>query len=203
MEALTLLAQTLWAPAETFEKISKHPRIAAPLIAIGTASFVATLVLFFRLQPPLPLAVVLLVGVLGPLLVIFIVASIFFGIFSWLGREAKYSAFLGVTAFAYLPTIFRSAASIVTLLISDPATLAPAKIGSLSPALFLSPENGPVLFAAASLIDLVSIWILTLLVIGYKFLVPADMSRTLRAAGVVSLWIVYAGLSLILTVWIS
>ena len=73
----------------------------------------------------------------------------------------------------------------------------PDELGSLSPSVFLDRDAiSPVLFTAVSSIDLVTIWILTLLVIGYGYVTRKSLSKAARAGAVVGVFLVYAALRL-------
>ena len=73
----------------------------------------------------------------------------------------------------------------------------PDELGSLSPSVFLDRDSvSPVLFSAVSTIDLVNIWILALLVIGFGFVTRKSVSKTTRTAAVLAPFLVYAGFRL-------
>ena len=57
----------------------------------------------------------------------------------------------------------------------------------------INPDSVPrVAYVGAGLIDLVSLWILALLVVGYGFVVSAKVSKVHRVVIVVGVWIVDA-----------
>jgi Yip1 domain len=135
--------------------------------------------------------------VFGPLLMIVIVAGIYFVLFTILGREGGYKAYLSITAFAFVPTIFRQLAATLSAFVVPPSSLMPDELGSLSPAVFLDRDSvSPVLFAGINTIDLVSIWILILLVIGYGFVTRKSLSQASRAAAIFGVFLLYVALRL-------
>jgi len=135
--------------------------------------------------------------VIGPLLMILLVAGIYFALFTMLGREGGFKAFLSITAFAFIPTIFRQLAAVLSAYVVPPSSLMPDELGSLSPAVFLDRDSiSPVLFAGVNMIDVVSVWVLILLVIGYGFVTRKSLSKASRAAAVFGVFLVYVALRL-------
>jgi len=136
-------------------------------------------------------------AVLGSLLVVLIVAGIYFALFTMLGREGGFKAFFSITAYAFVPTIFRSLAAVVSAYVVPPSSLMPDELGSLSPAVFLDRDSlSPVVFTAVNTIDLVSIWVLILLGIGYGFVTRKSLSKASRAAAVLGPFLLYVALRL-------
>jgi hypothetical protein len=134
---------------------------------------------------------------LGPAFVVLLVAGIYFIIFTVLGRESGFKSFFSITAFAFIPSIFRQLAMIFTVFIVPSSSLMPDELGSVSPAVFLDRDSiSPLLFAAVNSIDAISIWILILLVIGYGFVTPKSLSTAARVSAVVCLFMVYVTLRL-------
>jgi hypothetical protein len=130
----------------------------------------------------------------GAVILVVIVAAIYFGIFTIVGREGSFKAFLSITAFAFVPNIFRQLAMVMAAFFVPASSLTLDELGSLSPAVFLDRDAvSPVLFAAVNMIDLVSIWILTLLVIGYGFVTRKSLSQFTRAVVVFGVFLLYAG----------
>ena len=137
--------------------------------------------------------------VAGPLAVIAMVSLVYFGIFTLLGRDAGFKAFFSVTSFAFVPGIFRQLAAGLTAFVVPSSDIMPDELGSLSPAVFLDRDAvSPVLFAGVNLIDLVSIWIMILLSIGFGFLARRSLSTGARIAAVIGPFLLYAGLRLAL-----
>ena len=131
----------------------------------------------------------------GPVLAIACVALIYFAIFTLVGRNAAYRAFFAVTAFAFVPLVVRHVAGAITVSVVPASLLRVDEIGSVSPSIFLDRGSVPsALFAFVNQIDIVSLWILTLLIIGFRFVVPKDVSVTTRAACVFGVWFVWVAL---------
>ena len=136
--------------------------------------------------------------VIGPLLLIAIVAGVYFALFTMLGREGGFKAFFSITAFAFIPSIFRQFAAVLSVFVVPASSLMPDELGSLSPAVFLDRDSvSPVLFTGVNTIDVVTIWILILLVIGYGFVTRKSLSKTARAGAVAGVFLIYVCLRLV------
>jgi Yip1-like protein len=135
--------------------------------------------------------------VISPFLMILLVAGIYFALFTMFGREGGFKTFLSITAFAFVPTIFRQLAAVLSVYVVPPSSLMPDELGSLSPAVFLDRDSvSPVVFAAVNTIDVVSVWVLILLIIGYGFVTRKSLSKTSRAAAVFGIFLVYVAVRL-------
>jgi hypothetical protein len=144
---------------------------------------------------PVIKAAIPVIGVIFSVLLILLVAAVYFGLFSLIGREGSFKAYLSVTAFAFVPMIFSSIATVVRAFLMPQTSLMLDEIGSLSAGIFIDRDTAsPVLFSLANSVDLVSIWILTLLVIGYGFVTRKSVSKGTRAAVVVAVFLAYIGL---------
>jgi len=131
--------------------------------------------------------------VLGPLLAVVIVTVVYFAVFTILGREGSFKAFFSITAFAFVPIIFRQLAAMLSAFVVPPSSIMPDELGSLSPSVFLDRDSiSPVLFTGVNMIDVVSIWVLCLLVIGFGFVTRKSLSKTTRAGAVFGVFLVYA-----------
>lgn len=131
-------------------------------------------------------------SMIGPIAIVLIVALCYFGVFSMVGREGGFKAFLSITAFAFVPSVLGSATAAVRALTVPSSSLMLDEIGSLSPATFLDRDTtSTFVFAAVNSIDLVTIWILALLVIGFGFLTRKGVSAGARTAAVLSLYFLY------------
>jgi hypothetical protein len=130
---------------------------------------------------------------LGPLVVLVVVALIYFGLFTIMGREGTFKAFFSITSFAFVPVIFRQSATILTAFVVPPSSIMPDELGSLSPAVFLDRDSvSRGLFAAVNMVDVVSIWILCLLSIGFGFVTRKGLSKVARTATVFGVFLLYA-----------
>ena len=149
---------------------------------------------------PIPRVMSMVFATIGPTLTIFLVTLIYFGVFSIVGREAKFPAFFAVTAFAFVPLIVRDIAAALSVLVVPSTSLEVDEIGSISPSIFV--DRGTMsrpLFTFINQIDVISIWILLLLVIGYGFVVRKGTSATARTASVFAVWLFWVGLRMVLS----
>jgi Yip1 domain len=129
----------------------------------------------------------------GPLILIGLVTLVYFALFTIVGREGSFKSFFSITAFALVPLIFRQVAAAVAVLVIPPSALMLDELGSVGPAVFLDRDAvSPVLFTAVSSIDLITIWTLILLTIGYGYVTRKSLSKMTRAACVVGVFLVYA-----------
>jgi hypothetical protein len=136
-------------------------------------------------------------AVVIPLLLVVFVAALYFGLFSMLGREGGFKAFISITAFAFVPMIFSQLAGVVRAFVVVPSSLMLDELGSLSPATFLNRDStSPMLFSLVNSLDFISIWILILLVIGYGFVSRKGVSKATRTLVVFGVFLLYVGLKL-------
>ena len=135
---------------------------------------------------------------LTPLGTIVLVTGVYFLLFTIIGRDGGFKAYLSITAFAFLPIIFSQLAALVRAYTVPSNFLMLDELGSLSAAVFLDRDSvSPVLFTAANSFDLISIWSLILLVIGYGCVTRKSLSKGTRAAVVVSVFLLYVGIKLV------
>jgi len=136
---------------------------------------------------------------IGPLLVITVVAVVYFGLFTLIGREGSFSQFWAVTAFAFAPALVRNIAGIATVLIVPSSQIMLDEIGNIGPSVFVDRTAvSNKLFTAAAQLDVISIWILTLLIIGYGFLVLKGVSALTRSVCVVLVFLIYVSIRIAL-----
>ena len=127
----------------------------------------------------------------GPPVAIFVV-----GLISWIAGkfvDAKqtFGAALMVAAYAFIPRVIGGIAAGVQGLLMDPASLDSQYRISLGPARFLDPDSAsPVLLAVAGRLDVFTIWVTVLLVIGLS--VTGRISRRKAAIAGVIVWMIGA-----------
>jgi hypothetical protein len=152
-----------------------------------------------RMRSPVVKGFTFVSTAVSPVVIIVIVALIYFGVFTILGREGGFKAFMSITAFAFVPLIFRQLAAVLSAYFLPSSAIMLDELGSLSPAVFLDRDSmSPVLFTSVGTIDLVSIWILALLIIGYGFVTRKSLSKGVRGATVIGVFLVYVVLRLAL-----
>jgi hypothetical protein len=136
---------------------------------------------------------------IGTVIFITLAALIYFGVFTVIGRQAGFKAFYAVTAFAFLPMIFRSLAVALQVSLAAPSSIVMEELGSLSLAVFLDPSSvSRLVYGLATMVDVVSIWSVILLIIGFKYLTPRSVGVPLRATGVLSVYLVFSTIGMLL-----
>jgi len=152
-----------------------------------------------RINSPVARVFGIISAVVGPIFIVLIVASVYFGIFTIVGREGSFKAFFAITAFAFVPLIFRQGAAVLSAFVVPASSIMPDELGSLSPAVFLDRDSvSRVVFAAVNMIDVVSLWTLCLLVIGFGFVTRKSVSKAACAGTVFGVFLVYAVLRVML-----
>ena len=222
METLGLVFKVLWAPGEAMLLVSKKPRVLVPLILLTLVSLGVGISTFSKIDigeialrqaeqsgradsmtqeqkdqmlrgARIFAPVVMAITALAPVVIVTLATAIYFGIFTIIGREATFKTFYAVTVFAYLPLILRQAVALIQVFTIPPSSLVPEDLGSLSLATFLDPTTvSRAAYAAATVVDITSIWIVILLIIGYKFVVRKSVGPGLRVAGVVGVFLFFS-----------
>jgi hypothetical protein len=127
--------------------------------------------------------------VVMPLIVVLVVAGVYWGACNAFGWEVRFPQSLGVTSHAFLPHAIASfglAAAVwnrTTVDMQKSWDLVPTNLG------YLTREADKVTHSLASSIDLFSFWTMALLVLGLSS--AAKASRTRVAVLVVSIWALY------------
>ena len=197
MGDLYRVSKLFWAPSDTFSDAARAPFVMAPLLVPTVFAAITSLVVYFKFPPAdAALRTVWLMGLIsatvGPALIAMIVASFFFGVFSLAGRKHGFSSFLSVTALAFVPTVIRHMTQGSLLLWSSGPLPPTLQVGRLNLALLVDPQTvSPQIFVAAGMIDAVSIWVLVLMIFGYRFL-GSRPSRFASPALVIGGWLLYA-----------
>jgi hypothetical protein len=133
-------------------------------------------------------------GLIGPPIMIGLLTLLFFGIFTLVGRDGGFMAFFSVTTFALIPSIFRNIAGGLMLIYIPQNSLAIDELGGISPAILLDrASTSKRLFALVNSMDLISFWILALMVIGYRFTTTKSVSTTTRVLCVLAPWLLWVG----------
>jgi hypothetical protein len=221
METIGLIFKVLWAPGEAMFLISKKPRVLLPLILMGAISLGVGIVTVSKVdmgelvlrqaeqsgraqqmsdeqkqrivQATRTFA---WVGVgfaaVGPTVLVLIATSIYFGIFTMLGREGNFKAFFAITAFAYVPLAVRSFISLLQVFTVPQSSLDLNDLGGVSLAIFLDRTAvSRWVYHLAGVVDILSIWIMILLIIGYKFVTRKSVGTGLRSVAVVTVYVFF------------
>ena len=120
-----------------------------------------------------------------------------------LGSSAKYGKFFSLTSFAMLPLLIRNVAATMMVLFIPSSAINPQELGGIAPSAFLDPtEVSRTVFAIAQSLDLITFWVLILLIIAYRNVAPNRTSVITRTIGVLIPWLILVagrvGLTLLL-----
>ncbi len=211
------IAGVFFAPARTFTAIARRPGWVAPLLLSTVLSILATAVLLPRMDMEAAVreqlaardeavseeriekivdaqkrfsGLVYVWGTLAPTVIALLLAGVFWLSFKAFGWDHSYRQSLGVTSHAYLPNCLSAILLIFFTMRLD--RFNPADLGDLvrsSPAFLADRQANPVLHSLLQSLDVFSIWVLVLLVVGYS--VAAKVSRGKAASIVGSLWALY------------
>ncbi|MGH9362156.1 MAG: Yip1 family protein [Thermoanaerobaculia bacterium] len=210
--SLGRLVGVLVAPGKTFRSIAERPTWGVAF-AVLVALTVATTLLFFqkmdfaeivrqqmeaqgREMPPEAegatgmmrgCAMAAALGI--PIIFYFGVPLIFWGAFTLLGGTIDYKTSLAVTLHAMMPTAIAALLSIPVLLGRAEITVEEAQAGSIlaSNLGHFAPDGAsPVLVALLSSVDVFSIWVIALLIVGYHL--AAKVSKAKAAVTVLVIW---------------
>ena len=144
-----------------------------------------------RMQSPALRYIGIVGAVIGPVIFIAILSGVYFGIFMLLGSSAKYSGFFSLTSFAMLPLIIRSVAATLMVLFIPSSAIRPQELGGIAPSAFLDPDEvSRTVFAVAQSLDLITLWVLILLIIAYKNVTPTRTSALGRTVAVLVPWLI-------------
>jgi hypothetical protein len=211
----------LFSPNETFASIARQPDWVVPLALILVVSLVSGIVFAQRVDFGAPIreameqnknvtpeqaeravrigaSVAKVITYFAPILsliFLLIIAGVLLLAFRVLGGEGDFRQSLSVTSYSWMPGLIKSI--IVTAIVAargasatDLATLLRSNLAFLVPM-----KDNPLLFTLLSKIDVFTIWLVALMVIGFSFV--SRFSKAKSAAVVVSLWVVATLLGLI------
>lgn len=129
-------------------------------------------------------------GLLAPTLITLLLALVFWTSFKAFGWEVTFRKSLGVTAHALLPSI--GASMLLIFFATRLDLINPGDIGDLTHTnlgFLVDRHANPVLHSLLGSVDVISIWVFALLVIG--FAIAANVSRKKAALLIGALWAIY------------
>jgi hypothetical protein len=214
---LARVAGVFGSPGPTFESIARRPGWVLPILIATVLSIAATAAVLPRIDfdaavrdnlaardvrvPEERIDQIVeqqkrLAGfgyvwaALANTIIALILATAFFLSFKAFGWDLKFRQSFGITAHAMLPLIGASMLLIlfVTRLdLVNPADLGDVTRSNLGP--FVDRQENPVLHSLAASLDVFTIWVLALLVIGFS--IAAKVARKQAAILILSLWGLY------------
>lgn len=118
-----------------------------------------------------------------------IVAGVLLLGFRLFGGEGTFKQAFSVTLYSWMPYVILGIVMTIVIVVKgtfDPTTA--ATLVKSNPAFLVDMKEQPVLFAALSMLDIFTIWVLALLIIG--FAAVSKFSKAKAAAVVIPLWLV-------------
>ena len=223
--ALARVPGVFFSPVRTFESIAQRPTWVAPLVLWTLCSLILTVLIMPRIdyggllrermeergqkiseeqldsmvqtQARIGRGIGYVWGTAAPAAISLLLAAIFLGAFKAFGWDVRFRQALGVTAHAFLPAVLGSLLAIPVIAQRDRidprgmSDLVRSNLGFL-----VARDSSPAVHSLLSSIDVFSLWVLALLVIG--FAAAARVSRGRAAGIIVSLWVLFV---LIKTGW--
>lgn len=214
---LTRVAGVFASPGPTFAAIARRPGWVLPLVISAVLSVAATAAILPRIDfesalrerfaargrtvPEEQIDQIVatqkrLAGLgyvwaaLASTVIALILATVFWVSFKAFGWDLKFRQSFGVTSHALLPGI--GVSMLLIFFVTRLDLVNPADLGDLtrsSPGFLVDRHANPVLHSLAASLDVFTIWILVLLVIG--FAAAADVTRRKSAVLIGSLWGLY------------
>jgi hypothetical protein len=132
------------------------------------------------------------IGVLGPIISILIFTLVYWGSFNVLkGAGLRFGTSFSITCYALMPGVVGAVLTTIILILkrvgdADPQRLAPASLGN-----FLAGDAPKWLVALGSSFDLIWIWTLALLAIGYAAANPRKITKGSAFSVVVGIWLLW------------
>ncbi len=222
---LARIAGVFFSPVKIFDSIARRPTWVAPLLLWTLVSAVVTVIVIPRLdyervireamekrgqvvsaerlesivegQKRIGSVIGYAWGALAPTVLTLLLAAIFLGSFKAFGWDTTFRQAFGVTAHAFLPSVLGYLLAIPIILQRE--KINPADMGGLvksNPGFLVERESAPAIHSLLSSIDLFSLWVLALLIVGLA--AAAKVSRKQSAAVIVTLWLLFV---LIKTGW--
>lgn len=211
-----------FSPKATFESIVRRPSWLAPLVllclvslgVVASFSYRGGWPSFFQRQvenssrfqqmPPdqqqRVLAAQLKYGpkvayvqtVVGPLLVVVVLAAIFLGMFNLLsGTKLQFVTSLGIVSHSLLPGVISGLLGILVILVKEPSTVDLQNAVASNAAAFLSSDSPRWQIALLGSLDLFSFWMMILLALGYSAAAPKKVTFGKGLVSVLGVWLVY------------
>ncbi|HLJ74384.1 MAG TPA: Yip1 family protein [Thermoanaerobaculia bacterium] len=210
----------LFSPNETFASIARQPDWAVPLVVILIVSLAAGIIFAQRVDFTAPAreameqrnlpqdqidrmvritgAISKVVSYCAPILSVvslLIIAAILLVAFRLFGGEGDFRRSFAVTCYAWMPGVIKSIILTAIVAARGATAMELATILRSNLAFLTTVKANPLLFVLLSKLDIFTVWLLALFIIGYAFV--AKFSKAKSAAIVIGLWIVVVLFSLI------
>jgi len=208
------MAGAIFAPVSTFAEIARSPDWVLPLILFTLISVVSSFLIVphldmestirqqlesrhqsaEKIERSVELAnkiksFVPYISLVTTPIVLLILGGVFLIAFQMFGGEGSFLQYLAVVLYAWIPLVLQGI--LTTALVSTRGSIGQEEMLSVvrsNPGFLVNPHSAPVLFALLSSLDVFTIWMLALLVIGCAFV--SRLSRKSSTAIIVALWAV-------------
>lgn len=211
---VAMMFGALFAPAETFEKAARRPVWLVPLIIYVLLSIAGTVMVMPKLDFESAVRAQLeksgqeidekqlemIISIQKPIvyvssvvmipIAILIIAAVHMGGFRAFGGGGSFGQYFSVTVLAWMPLLVQSLIGQVVILTRKSISVEQLQTAVMSNLGFLtSPIDNPARFALLSSIDVFSIWVIVLLVIGFR--IVSKLPRAQAIGIVVVFWLIY------------
>lgn len=204
----------LFAPADTFVKVAQRPVWLVPLIIYVLLSIVGTVLVMPKLdfesavrdqmeksgQEIDDKQLEMIISIQKPFVyaasvffipfAIAVIAGVHMAGFRAFGGEGRFVQYFAVTTLAWMPMLVQSLIGQAVILTRKSISIEQLQTAVMSNLGFLtSPIDNPARFALLSSIDVFSIWVIALLVIGFG--IVSKLPRAQSIGIVVAFWLIY------------
>jgi hypothetical protein len=131
------------------------------------------------------------IGPVIAVIIILIVAGALLLTVRLFGGEGDFKQAFAVTCYGWIPNLLQGVVLTIIIFAKGATNINPQSLATMvrsSPAFLVDMKTQPMAFALLSSLDLFTIWVVVLLVIGFAYV--GRISKTKSAGAVVSLWVV-------------
>jgi len=130
--------------------------------------------------------------VVGPFLLVLIVAAIFLGVFNGIcGTKLNFGTSMGIVSHSYVPGLISALLGILVIALKDPSTIDLQNLVASNTGAFLSSDAPKWQTALLGAFDLFSFWSIILLAIGYSAAAPKKLPFGRALSWILGVWVVY------------
>lgn len=124
------------------------------------------------------------------LIVGIVIAAVLMGLFNFgFGAEVSFDRCLAIVFYSFLPGVISAILIIVTLLVTpDLSSFNMQNPVATNPAFFMDQQSNPFLYSIASRVDIIAIWILVLLGLGFSTVSKKKLSSS---TAIITMFVVY------------
>lgn len=209
-----LMFGALFSPPETFATAARRPVWLVPMLVYMLLSIAGTVLVMPKLDFESAIraqmeksgkelddkTLEMVIGIQKPIIyassvvaipiAILIIAAVHMGGFRAFGGEGTFAQYLSITTLAWMPLLLQSLIGQAVVMTRSSISIEQIQTAVVSNLGFLtSPIDNPARFALLSSIDLFSIWVIALLIIG--FAIVSKLPRAQAIGIVVVFWLIW------------